>query len=514
MNTGGGGLKIKLNLGRAPAPPQDKSQQDGTAIGQEQQQNGSLGSTKLKLKLGSVTSLQNSTSVPFSPSGFHASDQAFVGEKGRGAGKKKSRGASAASNGRGKAISGIKRKEGSGAATVQEPGQGVLAVGESGSQPKKIKLSTGGKIKLSLKNLTSKVFSFPAGGGGSAKAAHNQGGQRGRGRGRGRGRPPGRTKKPSETDDNLIQQAWEDELLLVSNAVADDDDDKVTRGPGRRPKQMTGSTPATQEGISILIEKIWDRDYDDLFKYPVTDEEAPGYSDMISNPMDLSTMKGKNVAGAYSTWEELAMDIQLMFKNALKYNSKGSDVWKSTKTQQMYARTLIENARRGKMRLNAKAKAANAARKETIAAKVHAREKRNAVLKKARAEQKAAQEAKILKRAGVDVDDNTSYRSSFRKRTDGMHHNHFQGLAASKTGDGVYIGFFNPSFALGSRKEPTVVAYAESLKHFCASLSSKAFEKVSNTMVSMFPKYYRYDSTSNEISSIHDLARGAAASGQ
>jgi len=505
MNTGGGGLKIKLNLGRVQALSQDKSQQDGAAIGQEQQQNGTMGGTKLKLKLGSVTSLQNSSSIPFSPSGFHASDEAFVGGKGRGSGKKKRGGAPTSSGGRGKAISGKKRKEGSRAATAQEVG---VPVGESGSQPKKIKLSTGGKIKLSLKNLTSKMFSFPAGGGGSAKAAHNQGGQRGRGRGRGRGRPPGRTKKPSETDDNLIQQAWEDELLLVSNAVADDDDDKVSRGPGRRPKQMTGSTPATQEGISILIEKIWDRDYDDLFKYPVTDEEAPGYSDMISNPMDLSTMKKKNEAGAYSTWEELAMDIQLMFKNALKYNSKGSDVWKSTKTQQMYARTLIENARRGKMRLNAKAKAANAARKETIAAKVHAREKRNAVLKKARAEQKAAQEAKILKRAGVDVDDNASHRSSFRKRTDGMHHNHFQGLAASKTGDGVYIGFFNPSFALGSRKEPSVVAYADSLKHFCASLSSKAFEKVNSTMVSMFPKYYRYDSTSNEISSIHDLARG------
>eukprot|EP00889_Picochlorum_renovo_P004841 jgi/Picre1/31871/NNA_007219.t1 len=200
----------------------------------------------------------------------------------------------------------------------------------------------------------------------------------------------------------------------------------------------------------------------------------------------------------YTSWESVASDIHLMFKNALKYNNREHDVWKLAKTQQMHARSLIENARQGKIMLNAKAQAANAARKETIAAKMHAREKRNEAIKKARAEQRAAQEAKILKRAGVDVEDNVAHRSSFRKRTEGMYHNTWQGLAASKTADGVYVGFFRQSFMSLLTDDTSVVPYANSLKKFTKSLSAAAFQKARKTMLNMFPKYYHYSESSEE----------------
>ena len=470
------GLKIKLSLGRASSASLAKK--DGESNPSHGQDNGSIGDdakshtqavqsgslTKLKLKLGASGSVH---AEPFSPSTYHASDEK-IPKHGRGAKPvaltNKARGA--------------KRKQ----SRKVDDHNAPEAHGQQ--QNKKIKLSTShgfGKIKLSL----AKKVSLP-------------GFDRGPGRGRGRGRKPGRGRgRPpkAKVDDLVIEKEWEEELMMVKRPSIEEDKVVEPRrgGPGRRPKALTGNTPATQEDISILVNKIWDRDYDSLFKHPVTDEEAPGYSDVISSPMDLSTIRSKNEMGQYQTWEQLAADIYLMFNNALKYNEKDSMYWKLAKTQQMHARSLIDNARQGKVTVNAKAMAATAARKETIAAKVHAREKRNAVLKKARAEQKAAQEAKILKRAGVDVDDNESHRSSFRKRTDGMHYHNFQGLAASKTGDGVYIGFFNPSFTLGSGEAPKASTYADSLKTFAASLSAGTFEKVKKTMISMFPKYYKYE---------------------
>lgn len=482
------GLKIKLNLGRASSSIAKKDGEENpitlqgerhtagdneSATAQKPIQSGSL--TKLKLKIGASASIPSdvTASVPFSPSGFHASDERML-KQSRLGGKKKSLANNKVGTGKRK----HNKKEGDSHVSEAPPQQ----------QNKKIKLSTTqglSKIKLSLLDVAKKV-DIPG------LFDRVPGRTRGRGRkpGRGRGRPA-----KAKVDDVLIEKEWEEEMMMVKRPSMDDDVVEEPRrgGPGRRPKALTGNTPATQEDISILVNKIWDRDYDSLFKHPVTDEEAPGYSEVISSPMDLSTIRSKNEAGHYQTWEQLAADIYLMFNNALKYNEKDSMYWKLSKTQQMHARSLIDNARQGRVTVNAKAMAATAARKETIAAKVHAREKRNAVLKKARAEQKAAQEAKILKRAGVDVDDNESHRSSFRKRTDGIHYHNFQGLAASKTGDGVYIGFFNPSFALGSGEAPKASPYAESLKTFVASLSTAAFEKVKKTMLAMFPKYYKYE---------------------
>jgi len=476
------GLKIKLSLGRASSSigkkdtVQDESNSqahvatgdDSTVQGQTIQ-SGSMPTKKLKLKLGGSGHADGL--VPFSPSSFHDDDQRLL-----------KRGKMSLSVKRGKRKHDVKIHGDGGNHEGHPPQQ----------QSKKIKLSTAahglGKIRLSLANAAKKVSlpGFDRGGGGPP----GRGRGRGRKPGRGRGRPP-----KAKVDDGIIEKEWEEELMMVKRPSMDDDAVAEPRrgGPGRKPKALTGNTPATREDISILVDKIWDRDYDSLFKHPVTDDEAPGYSEVISSPMDLSTIRTKNEAGDYETWEQLAADIYLMFNNALKYNDKDSTFWKLAKTQQMHARSLIDNARQGRVTVNAKARAATAARKETIAAKVHAREKRNAVLKKARAEQKAAQEAKILKRAGVDVDDNESYRSSFRKRTDGTHFHNFQGLAAAKTGDGVYIGFFNPSFALGSGEAPTATPYAESLKTFVSSLSGAAFDRVKKTMLSMFPKYYKYE---------------------
>lgn len=50
------------------------------------------------------------------------------------------------------------------------------------------------------------------------------------------------------------------------------------------------------------------------------------YHDIITHPMDLSTIRTKLDSGAYQNKNEFAADMRLMFDNCYKYNGEKSDV--------------------------------------------------------------------------------------------------------------------------------------------------------------------------------------------
>ena len=52
----------------------------------------------------------------------------------------------------------------------------------------------------------------------------------------------------------------------------------------------------------------------------VTDSIAPGYSSIITSPMDLSTVRKKITKGRYSCLEDMDKDIKLIRSNCLKFN--------------------------------------------------------------------------------------------------------------------------------------------------------------------------------------------------
>ena len=61
----------------------------------------------------------------------------------------------------------------------------------------------------------------------------------------------------------------------------------------------------------------------------VTEDIAPGYSSVIKQPMDLSTIRSK-IATTYSSVEEMDKDVDLMVENAKRFNGPGSrifEVW-------------------------------------------------------------------------------------------------------------------------------------------------------------------------------------------
>jgi hypothetical protein len=53
------------------------------------------------------------------------------------------------------------------------------------------------------------------------------------------------------------------------------------------------------ECLNHLHKNVSRKDKDEIFQFPVTDDIAPGYSLIIRNPMDLSTMKKKIDKGLY-----------------------------------------------------------------------------------------------------------------------------------------------------------------------------------------------------------------------
>lgn len=67
-----------------------------------------------------------------------------------------------------------------------------------------------------------------------------------------------------------------------------------------------------------------------LFKEPVKEAEAPGYSSIIRCPMDLSTMRQHVSNGKIASAADLYRSVMLMFQNAFTFNPKGSVVYEMT----------------------------------------------------------------------------------------------------------------------------------------------------------------------------------------
>ena len=56
--------------------------------------------------------------------------------------------------------------------------------------------------------------------------------------------------------------------------------------------------------------------------------ELPDYYQTISNPISLNMIKKKIRTGDYSTIQQLAEDLELMFNNCKTYNRQESKLWK------------------------------------------------------------------------------------------------------------------------------------------------------------------------------------------
>lgn len=93
---------------------------------------------------------------------------------------------------------------------------------------------------------------------------------------------------------------------------------------GREPRTCVLKLKQQRSPLSKLLENILKalekRDPHQFFAWPVTDDIAPGYSAIITKPMDFSTIRQKIEENKYMTLMEFSDDFQLMCENAIKYN--------------------------------------------------------------------------------------------------------------------------------------------------------------------------------------------------
>jgi len=235
------------------------------------------------------------------------------------------------------------------------------------------------------------------------------------------------------------------------------------------------ATPPTREELSRLLAKIKEKDTIHIFHEPVTDAEAPGYMDVITAPMDLSTMREKLESGdgTYSDWLPFWEDLDLMFMNALTYNQPPDKIHGYALRLRKTVATMVS-----KVRANAKtAKDATkraAAQKKAAAAKAE----RDAAVRQARAELKAAQEAKVLKRAGVGDDgEDLEARATFKAHSTNPMAAVWGGLYGGSSVEGALFGrdklLLKPSNPI-----PSTEGYAESMLRFASGLVGRARELV------------------------------------
>ncbi|OHT17677.1 Bromodomain containing protein [Tritrichomonas foetus] len=96
------------------------------------------------------------------------------------------------------------------------------------------------------------------------------------------------------------------------------------------------STPAQPKkppptGLARILNDIWkkvsQRDTQKIFAYPVTEDIAPGYFNVVKHPIDLSVIKAKLHDDEYQTLQQFRDDMRLMFTNCLTYNPKTTYVY-------------------------------------------------------------------------------------------------------------------------------------------------------------------------------------------
>jgi len=85
---------------------------------------------------------------------------------------------------------------------------------------------------------------------------------------------------------------------------------------------------AWKKAIMLVLNNISCHKHATIFMQPVRDDIAPGYSNVVFRPMDLTTIKKSIENGTIKSTKMFQRDIMLMFTNAIMYNSSNHDVHK------------------------------------------------------------------------------------------------------------------------------------------------------------------------------------------
>lgn len=95
-----------------------------------------------------------------------------------------------------------------------------------------------------------------------------------------------------------------------------------------------------------LMDLLRARDTGEIFIEPVDQSEVPDYGDVVTHPMDLSTMRAKVDDFQYSSLDEFEADFYLMIENCLAYNAKDTVFYRAALKMKEQGGTLLRQARK------------------------------------------------------------------------------------------------------------------------------------------------------------------------
>jgi len=131
----------------------------------------------------------------------------------------------------------------------------------------------------------------------------------------------------SSSQHHLTTASGSDPNFLYSQFIPD--------RPRRAPKSITKTAQEDNTNLNAcldhLLRIVSRKDKEGFFQYPVTDQFAPGYSQIITRPMDFSTMKKKISQEEYDNILDFRSDFELMCENAMKYNRPDTIYWQAAK---------------------------------------------------------------------------------------------------------------------------------------------------------------------------------------
>lgn len=104
---------------------------------------------------------------------------------------------------------------------------------------------------------------------------------------------------------------------------------------------MNGEDYAACQDILAELEKTRHRKVTWPFLEPVSEEDAPGYSQAIQRPMDLATMRKRLDGHAYSTMAEFVADLEQIITNCYQFNVPETDVYRCCQEFERLVRSLV-----------------------------------------------------------------------------------------------------------------------------------------------------------------------------
>lgn len=101
---------------------------------------------------------------------------------------------------------------------------------------------------------------------------------------------------------------------------------------GVKRRSLSGKALIEQKFCSYVVRELCRKQhssYNSPFLFPVDPIALgiPHYRDIVTSPMDLSTIRRKVDLGEYDTLDDFEADVRLMFSNCYAFNAPGNDVF-------------------------------------------------------------------------------------------------------------------------------------------------------------------------------------------